>query len=137
MMVSSIDFEPLACDSCFLEKTVLRVGVIGTGLISTLKHLPAWRRAGKLARVSAICDVDSARVREVAGKFGIPAVYTRTAEMYAKEKLDLVDVCTPPKTHAPLTIEALENGAHVLLEKPMATSLAECDQIIAATKRTK
>jgi predicted dehydrogenase len=68
--------------------------------------------------VSAICDVDSVRVREVAGKFGI---------------CDLVDVCTPPKTHAPLTIEALENGAHVLLEKPMATSLAECDQIIAAT----
>jgi predicted dehydrogenase len=57
--------------------------------------------------------------------------------MYAKEKLDLVDVCTPPKTHAPLTIEALENYAHVLLEKPMATSLVECDEIIAAAKRTK
>jgi predicted dehydrogenase len=116
---------------------VLHVGVIGTGLISTLKHLPAWRRAEKLARVSAICDVDSARVREVAARFGIPATYTSTAEMYAKEKLDLVDVCTPPKTHAALTIEALENGAHVLLEKPMATSLLECDQIIAAAKRTK
>jgi predicted dehydrogenase len=116
---------------------MFRVGVIGTGLIATRKHLPAWRRAEKLARVSAICDVDSSRVREVALKFSIPATYTSTAEMYAKEKLDLVDVCTPPKTHASLTIEALENGAHVLLEKPMATSLAECDEIIAATKRTK
>jgi predicted dehydrogenase len=55
--------------------------------------------------------------------------------MYAKESLDLVDVCTPPNTHSPLTIEALENSAHVLLEKPMATSLAECDQIIAAANK--
>src|SRR5262249_58011101 len=45
------------------------------------------------------------------------------------------DVCTPPKTHTPLAIEALENGAHVLLEKPMATSVAECDEIIAAANK--
>jgi predicted dehydrogenase len=55
--------------------------------------------------------------------------------MYAKERLDLVDVCTPPKTHSPLAIEALENGAHVLLEKPMATSVPECDEIIAAANK--
>jgi predicted dehydrogenase len=116
---------------------MLNVGVIGTGLISTLKHLPAWRRASNLAKVCAICDVDATRGREVAAKFGIPAVYTSTTDMYAKEKLDLVDICTPPRTHAPLTIEALESRAHVLLEKPMATSLAECDDIIAAAKRTK
>lgn len=114
---------------------MLRVGVIGTGLIATLKHLPAWNRAEKLAHVSAICDVDPTRAREVAAKFGVPATYTSTTEMYAKERLDLVDVCTPPKTHSPLAIEALENGAHVLLEKPMATSLAECDEIIAAANK--
>jgi predicted dehydrogenase len=115
---------------------MLRVGVIGTGLIATLKHLPAWLRAKELARVSAICDVNPTRAREVAAEFGIPTIYTNTAEMYAKETLDLVDVCTPPKTHASLTIEALEKGAHVLLEKPMATSLAECDEIIAVAKKT-
>lgn len=114
---------------------MLRVGIIGTGLIATLKHLPAWKRAKELASVSAICDLDPARTREVAAKFGIPATYTSAAEMYAKERLDLVDICTPPKTHSSLAIEALENGAHVLLEKPMATSLVECDQIIAAAKK--
>jgi predicted dehydrogenase len=68
---------------------MLRVGVIGTGLIATLKHLPAWKRAEKLAHVSAICDLDLARAREVAARFGVPATYTSTTEMYAKEKLDL------------------------------------------------
>jgi predicted dehydrogenase len=114
---------------------MLRVGVVGTGLIATLKHLPAWKRAEKLAHVSAICDLDLARAREVAAKFGIPATYTSTTEMYAKERLNLIDVCTPPKTHTPLAIEALKNGAHVLLEKPMATSVAECDEIIAAANK--
>jgi predicted dehydrogenase len=114
---------------------MLRAGVIGTGLIATLKHLPAWQRAGDTARVTAICDVDPERGREVAAKFGIPAAYSSTAEMYAKEKLDLVDICTPPATHARLAIEAVEKGAHVLLEKPMATSLAECDAIIVAAKK--
>jgi hypothetical protein len=71
---------------------MLRVGIIGTGLIATLKHLPAWKRTKELASMSAICDLDPARTREVAAKFGIPATYTSTAEMYAKEGLDLVDV---------------------------------------------
>jgi predicted dehydrogenase len=114
---------------------MLRVGVIGTGLIATVKHLPAWKRAEKLAHVAAICEVDPTRAREVAAKFGVPATYTSTSEMYAKERLNLVDVCTPPKTHSPLAIEALENGTHVLLEKPMATSLTECDKIIAAANK--
>jgi predicted dehydrogenase len=114
---------------------MLRVGVVGTGLIATLKHLPAWKRAEKVAHVSAICDLDLARAREVTAKFGIPATYTSTTEMYAKERLNLIDVCTPPKTHTPLAIEALKNGAHVLLEKPMATSVAECDEIIVAANK--
>lgn len=114
---------------------MLQVGVIGTGLIATLKHLPAWQRARDLAAVSAICEADPNRARDVAAKFGIPATYTSATEMLAKHRLDLVDICTPPRTHAPLAIEALASGVHVLLEKPMATSLGECDQIIAAAKK--
>jgi len=116
---------------------MLNVGVIGTGLIATLKHFPAWQRAEArgLGKVTALCDVDPARAKEVAAKFGIPRTYTSTKEMYAAEKLDLVDICTPPKTHARLAIEAVNAGAHVLLEKPMATSLAECDEIMAAARK--
>lgn len=114
---------------------MLRVGVVGTGLIATLKHLPAWRRAGENASLVALCDVDAQRVQEVAGKLSIPKTYTSTRAMYESEKLDIVDICTPPKTHKALAVEALEAGVHVLLEKPMATSLAECDAIIEAARR--
>jgi len=114
---------------------MLKVAVIGTGLIATLKHLPAWKRAKDFARVVALCDVDIARAAEVAAKFGIPSTYANTREMYDKERPDIVDVCTPPKTHKALTVEALDALSHVLLEKPMATSLAECDEILAAAQR--
>jgi predicted dehydrogenase len=113
---------------------MLKVGVIGTGLIATVKHLPAWQRAENLARVVALCDVDPARAKEVASQFGIPKTYASATEMFAAENIDLVDICTPPKTHTKLAIESVQAGAHILLEKPMATSVAECDEVIAAAK---
>jgi predicted dehydrogenase len=75
---------------------MLKVAVIGTGLIATLKHLPAWKRAKDFARVVALCDIDIARAAEMAPKFGIPSTYANTREMYDKETPDIVDVCTPP-----------------------------------------
>jgi predicted dehydrogenase len=60
---------------------MLKVAVIGTGLIATLKHLPAWKRAKDFARVVALCDVDMARAAEVAANFGIPSTYANTREM--------------------------------------------------------
>ena len=55
--------------------------------------------------------------------------------MFAAEQIDVVDICTPPKTHKALAVESVQAGAHVLLEKPMATSLAECDEVMAAAKK--
>jgi predicted dehydrogenase len=116
---------------------MLRVGLVGTGLIATLKHLPAWRRASRRgwARVAAVCDSDPARAKAVAAAHGVPAVYDDVAEMCRREALDAVDVCTPPASHAQVVVSALEARAHVLVEKPMATSVAECDAMIAAARR--
>src|SRR5258708_12332793 len=52
--------------------------------------------------------------------------------MLAKERPDLVDICTPPKTHAQIAIQVIRAGSHVLIEKPMAQTVEECDAIIAA-----
>src|SRR4030095_16397317 len=114
---------------------MLKVAVIGTGLIATLKHLPAWKRAEDLARVAALCDIEIEQAAKVAAQFGIQRTYANAREMYDKERPDIVDVCTPPKTHKTLTVEALDAGSPVLLEKPMAESVAECDQILAAARR--
>ena len=114
----------------------LSVVLIGTGFIATHKHLPAWRRLRHKARVVALCDLDRARAEAVARRFDIPRVYADVGEMLAREQPDIVDICTPPKTHMPLAIQALEAGSHVLIEKPMAVTVEECDRIIQTARAT-
>lgn len=60
------------------------------------------------------------------------AAHGRPEDLLARGDIDLVSVCTPPFTHAPLGVAALGAGKHVLVEKPMATSLEECDALLAA-----
>jgi len=114
-----------------------RVALVGSGFIATQKHLPAWKRNARLAGVVALCEVDAKRGKEIAGQFGIPRTYTDLSAMLAAEKLDVVDICTPPRTHAGIAIQALSAGAHVLIEKPMAVDAEECDSIIAAASQAR
>jgi len=113
---------------------MLKVAVAGTGLIATKKHFPAWKRVSDKAKVVALCDINREQAAKIADQFGIRETYTDVGKMLEKERPDVVDICTPPRTHAPLSIQCLEGKAHVLIEKPMATSLEECDAIIAAAE---
>ena len=115
---------------------MLKVGLIGTGYIATQKHLPAWRRLRHLSEVVALCDVNQEHGRRVARQFGVPNVYKDIQQMLEKERPDIVDICTPPRTHAEVAIASLMGGAHVLIEKPMAMSTSECDSIILAAQQT-
>ena len=54
--------------------------------------------------------------------------------MLETERLDVVDICSPPRTHAEIAIRSLKAGAHALIEKPMAISTEECDQILSVAK---
>jgi len=114
----------------------LRVGLIGSGFIAKQKHLPAWQRLGSKAQVVAICDPRTAEADALARVHHIPKVYGDIHEMLKAERLDAVDICSPPRTHAELAIRSLEAGAHTLIEKPMAIGTEECDRIIAASKKT-
>ena len=71
-------------------------------------------------------------------KYGLDAaeVYEDYNEMLKRPDLDLVSICTPPFTHLPASIACMRAGKHVLVEKPMALSLAECDEMIAVQKET-
>jgi predicted dehydrogenase len=84
------------------------------------------------ADLVAVCDANSESARDVATRFGVPRWYADAEEMLRMEQPDVVDICTPPRTHAPLTIMALGAGAHVLVEKPMAVGVEECDRMMAA-----
>jgi len=115
----------------------LKAVIIGSGLIAKLKHIPAFRKHRHKVHLVAICDVNLEAARQASAAAGIPSAYADVAEMLAKEKPDLVDICTPPKTHAKIAIQAIRAGSNVLIEKPMAQTLEECDAIISAARENK
>jgi predicted dehydrogenase len=115
----------------------LKAVIVGSGLIAKLKHIPAFRKHHHKVHLAAICDVNIEAAREAATAAGIPSAYADVDEMLAKEKPDIVDICTPPRTHAKIAIQAIEAGSNALIEKPMAQTLQECDAIIAAACENK
>lgn len=115
----------------------LRVGIVGSGFIAEHKHLPAWRTIGSGARVVALCDLNATQAEQLARQFSVPQVHSDVNQMLERERLDIVDICSPPRTHATLALSALQSGAHVLIEKPMAINTEECDAIIAGAKNAQ
>ncbi len=110
-----------------------RVAVIGSGFIARIGHLPGYRAAG--ANVVALCDILPERAKPLAEKYGIPKVYTDWREMLRQESPDVVSVCLANVLHFEPTIAALESGAHVICEKPLATSVAEARQMFDTARR--
>jgi len=115
----------------------LRIAVVGCGLVADSRHIPSFLRLQNEIDLCAVCDIKRDFAVNVAKKFGIPKVYSNLSDMLSKEALDIVDVCTPPRVHASVAIESMEHGCHVLLEKPMALSVSDCDNMIDATRKTR
>jgi predicted dehydrogenase len=113
----------------------IKAAVVGAGLIAGKKHIPAFLRHKDKVALTALCDLNQEGARKLAAQFNVPRVYADLGELIEKEKPHLVDICTPPKTHVNLAIEAMNRGCHVLIEKPMALTVAECDKIVEAAQR--
>ncbi|WP_160723829.1 Gfo/Idh/MocA family protein [Bacillus sp. USDA818B3_A] len=113
--------------------TKIRVGVIGCGSIAKYRHLPEYQ-VNPNVELTAVCDINQERAIETAEKYGV-LFYTDYKELLKSGKVDAVSVCTPNYLHAPITIDALEAGLHVLCEKPMATSKEEAEAMIAAAEK--
>ena len=106
----------------------IRVGIVGAGYVSTY-HIRAVQSTGH-ATVVGIADANRSRAQEMAGRFGIPNFYGSLSEMAAAAP-EVIHVLTPPAFHCELTLQALEMGCHVMVEKPMAENAADCDRMIA------
>lgn len=111
----------------------LSVAVIGAGQIAQRGHLPGFTRAG--ARIAALCDSAHPQLETIGEQFAVTRCFRDWRDMLAAGGFEAVSICTPPFLHAEMAVEAARRGYHVLVEKPMATSLAECDQMIAAAGR--
>lgn len=112
----------------------LRAGIVGAGYITKELHLPVLKNLGNV-EVTALCDRNVSLAKEVSSRFKIKHVFYDVADMLTKEKLDLVDICTPPKTHSFLAIQAMEAGCHVLVEKPMAVSVREANEMVDSSRK--
>ena len=117
---------------------MLRAGIIGCGGITERRHGPMLASLNDRVTVTALADLAQERLELMGGKLGVTSghLYTDWEQMLAKEKLDLVHICTPHHLHETQAIAAMEAGAHVFLEKPIATRLEEVDRMIAASERT-
>lgn len=113
----------------------LRAAIIGSGLIAGKKHIPAFLKQKSGVELVALCDINLQAAQAVASRFGIPRTYGDLSEMLSKERPEIVDICTPPQTHAKLAVEAMRNGCHVFIEKPMALTVTDCDEIVDASKQ--
>lgn len=109
----------------------IKIAIAGAGEVVNTVHLPSWKKVRDV-RVAAVCDINGDAARNTAHHWKIPHYYTQFTELLDHEKPFLVDICTPPSTHLPLTVQALEAGCNVLLEKPMAMTLEDSDNIMKA-----
>ena len=112
----------------------LRIGVLGAGAWAEFAHLPGYKRDARCELV-AIADPRIERAREFAAKFGIPNAYGSHEELIARKDIDVVDVCTPSATHFDLSWAALEEGKHVLCEKPVAYDFRDTLRAAALAKQ--
>lgn len=113
----------------------VRIGLIGCGAVARRFHLPAFKAAG--AEVIAFSSRTSASAEAAAGEWGSGKVLSDWREILAIDEIDAVDVCTPNASHAEMAIAAANAGKHVLVEKPIATTLDEADEMISAARSAK
>jgi predicted dehydrogenase len=105
----------------------MRVGIVGCGLISAA-HLKAWKRVDGF-RAAAVFDVNRELAEKRSREFDVPAISESLEALLAE--CDIVDVCTPPQTHAAIAEKAVTAGRHLVMEKPVVTDVRDWDRINA------
>jgi Predicted dehydrogenases and related proteins len=110
----------------------INIGIIGCGKITQVRHIPEYEAHPDVI-IRGFYDMDEERTKELAEKYNCKA-YASHEELLADTQIDAVSVCVANHAHAPITIEALKAGKHVLCEKPMAITLEDCEEMVAVAK---
>ena len=114
----------------------LRIGIVGCGRAAAVLHAPALARVPGTA-VVALADPDPDRLVELGGRCRGAAAYDDYRRLLDDQRVDLVAVCVPATLHAQVAVGALHAGKHVLIEKPLALSLEDCERIAAEARRAE
>jgi predicted dehydrogenase len=113
----------------------MRTAIVGTGGIAIAHARAIDELCDRLELVAAV-DIDPSRLADFQESHGIRHGYTDLAEMLEAQRPDIVQICSPPGLHVAQSLAALDAGAWVLCEKPLAGSLADLDRVQAAEERT-
>lgn len=113
---------------------MIKVAIWGAGSIAKI-HTDGFLLHHDRCEIAAIINHHADKAQKLIDEKGLHAVACTTlAEALSQTSLDMVSICLPPAQHAQAVIEAAEHGLHILVEKPMANSLEECDRMIAAAE---
>ncbi len=96
-----------------------------------------WISACEELNLVGICDIDPMARERAGSEFPDVVLYASVAEMLADDDIDMASVVTPHFTHAPIAVECLRAGKHVVVEKAMATNVAECTQMVEEARRAE
>lgn len=109
-------------------------GVIGAGIVGGGWHADVYARHPR-ARLVGVCDLDAERADRVARKYGAPLATTDYRSLLARPDIVAVSIATPDFAHREIAVAAAEAGKHLLVEKPLATTSADAEAIVAAARR--
>ena len=110
----------------------LRVGVIGTGAVSQIVHVPIFSEREDV-HLLAVADVETHKAETLSERFGVPLVLSADA-LITHDELDAVVICTPNHLHEEMAVAAAEAGKMILCEKPLARTVAEGETMCAAVE---
>ncbi len=111
----------------------VRVTAIGSGYFSQF-HYDGWARMDNV-QIVGMCARDREAAQALAGRYGVPAIYDDLDEMLDETRPDLLDIITPPQTHADFVKAAMDRGIHAICQKPFCPTLEEAHQAIACAKQ--
>jgi predicted dehydrogenase len=112
----------------------IRIGIVGAGIAAVSAHLPALAQSEDF-EIVALCERNSERLAAVARQWGIPHTAESIEEFLRVPDLHAVIIATPPESHAPLALACIEAGLHLLVEKPLAADVPQCEAILDAARR--
>lgn len=115
---------------------MIQVAIVGTGGISN-EHIKGLLAFPERCKIVALCDIYPQKAEDIKKKYHLDcAVFSDHQVMLESDvKIDLVHICTPPFVHCEIAVNSMNAGCNVIVEKPMATCLAECDEMLEAEKR--
>jgi predicted dehydrogenase len=108
----------------------IRVAIVGCGRISDLHQM--GYRGRQDAKIVAVCDTNKSLARKKAKEWGVEKIHTDYRQVLEDKEIDLVELLTPHHLHCSMTVQAAQAGKHISVQKPMALSAAEADEMIAA-----